>query len=48
MKAIEIYLKKKNGKGGLRTPDLTVISRALYQAKPLSLFGKFSCNLKFF
>ena len=25
---------KNNGKGGLRTPDLTVISRALYQAKP--------------
>lgn len=30
-------MKSLNGKGGLRTPDLTVISRALYQAKPLSL-----------
>ena len=29
-------MKSLNGKGGLRTPDLTVISRALYQAKPLS------------
>ncbi len=32
---IQKDLKKNNGKGGLRTPDLTVISRALYQAKPL-------------
>ena len=34
--------EKNNGKGGLRTPDLTVISRALYQAKPLSQGGKFN------
>ena len=38
--------KEIHGKGGLRTPDLTVISRALYQAKPLSLIRKFSNNIK--